>query len=320
VPLPERDGWDHRKFSDLADLLPPDAVLVANNTRVMPRRLLGETGRRTPIEALLIGEQAPGRWVAMVHRARRIRPGESVAFAGGRIMATAVERTDAGHWVLQFDDPGTLPERLERHGLAPLPPYIERERDGAAQHAQDRASYQTLYAQVEGALAAPTAGLHFTPAILAKLRERGFPLHQITLHVGIGTFSPVKVRDPAQHVMHSERFEIAPPVAEALLAARASGRPIIAVGTTTVRTLETWAQHGFPVGISGETRIFIYPPFEFRVTHGILTNLHLPKSTLLMLVSAFHGRERLLAAYLEAVARRYRFFSFGDCMLILPPG
>ncbi len=315
----ERPGWQHCRFADLPDLLPPDAVLVFNNTRVLPRRLLGETRRRTPVEALLLTERAPGRWEALVRRARRIKPGEPVSFAGGALTATALERTPEGYWILDFAEPATVRERLERHGLAPLPPYIHRQREAAAQHAQDRLAYQTVYAQVEGALAAPTAGLHFTPGLLRRLRERGFPLLEITLHVGIGTFAPVKARDPTQHVMHAERYEISPPVAAALQAARAAGRPIVAVGTTTVRTLETWARGAFPPGAAGETRLFIHPPFEFGTVHGMLTNFHLPKSTLLMLVSAFHGRERLLSAYGEAVARRYRFFSYGDCMLILPP-
>lgn len=329
-PLPERDrsrmmvlyrgceGWQHRVFKDLPDVLPPDAVLVVNNTRVLPRRLVGETVRNTPIEALLIEELAPGRWVAMVRRARRIKPGASVSFAQGALTATATGRTPEGYWVLEFTDPASLPERLERHGLAPLPPYIRRQGASMDQHGLDRERYQTFYARADGALAAPTAGLHFTQPVLDRLRARGIPVHEITLHVGIGTFAPIKTADPAAHVMHAERYEITPQAAQALIAARNAGRPIIAVGTTTVRTLETWALDGFPPGARGETRLFIHPPFEFRTIHGMLTNFHLPKSTLLMLVSAFHGREQVLAAYREAVDQRYRFFSFGDCMLILP--
>ncbi len=331
-PLPERDqsrmlvlrrgreGCDHRHFADLPDLLPPDAVLVVNNTRVLPRRLVGETERGTPLEALLLAERSPGCWEALVRRARRIKPGAAVRFAGGALAATALQRTPEGHWLLEFADPDTVRARLEVHGLAPLPPYIGRQGAAAGEPAADRAAYQTVYAQVDGALAAPTAGLHFTPALLRRLRERGFPVLEVTLHVGIGTFAPVKVLNPAQHVMHAERYEIQPAVAQALLAARVAGRHIVAIGTTTVRTLETWARHGCPSGAAGETRLFIYPPFEFRAIQGMLTNFHLPRSTLLMLVSAFHGRERLLSAYGEAVARRYRFFSYGDCMLMLPPG
>jgi S-adenosylmethionine:tRNA ribosyltransferase-isomerase len=312
------DGWRHGTFLDLPELLPPDAVLVVNNTRVLPRRLVGTTGLNTIVEALLIEEPMPGRWVAMVRRARRIKPGAPVSFAQGALKAIATERTPEGYWVLEFTDPVTLPERLERHGLAPLPPYIGRPGASHDEQFQDRERYQTLYARVDGALAAPTAGLHFTPAVLGRLRARGIPVHEITLHVGIGTFAPVKTADPATHVMHAERYEITSQVAKALITARNEGRPIIAVGTTTVRTLETWALGGFLPGVMGETRLFIYPPFEFRTVHGMLTNFHLPKSTLLMLVSAFHGRERVLAAYREAVDQRYRFFSFGDCMLILP--
>ncbi|HUJ74992.1 MAG TPA: S-adenosylmethionine:tRNA ribosyltransferase-isomerase, partial [bacterium] len=203
--------------------------------------------------------------------------------------------------------------------LAPLPPYIQRE-DPAGQREEDRVAYQTVYASRPGAIAAPTAGLHFTPDTMLALDAAGHTRLEITLHVGAGTFAPVKVQRLEQHHMHQEWWQIEPAVAQGILQARKEGRAIIAVGTTTVRTLESWALQGFPEGAEGSTELFIRPPFVFQATDGILTNFHLPRSTLLMLVSAFHGRERLLGAYRQAVAARYRFFSFGDCMLLLPGG
>ena len=350
TPLPVRDasrlmvvrrgrpGWEHRRFSDLPGLLPPRSVLVFNNTRVFPARLKGmRAGGRPdgrPVEALLVEEVAPGRWRALVKPARRLKPGQAVSFAGGMLPARCVERTPEGHWLLDFEDPGTFRERLERGGLTPLPPYIRRPSSAgsaasadhpaalggpsSAQDRRDREAYQTVYASRPGAVAAPTAGLHFTPGLLQRLDEAGFVRLELTLHVGPGTFAPVQVDDPAQHRMHAERFEIGAPVAERLHLARAAGDPIFAVGTTAVRSLETWALRGYPPGLSGTTDLFIYPPFAYRVVHGILTNFHLPRSTLLMLVAAFHGRETLLEAYRAAVADGYRFFSFGDAMLILP--
>lgn len=342
TPLPARDasrlmvlrrgrpGWEHRRFSDLPGLLPPRSVLVFNNTRVFPARLRGmRAGGRPdgrPVEALLLEEVAPGRWRAMVKPARRLKPGQVVRFADGALPGRCIERTPEGHWLLEFDDPGTFRERLERAGLTPLPPYIHRPAGSdaasaaafAEQDRRDREAYQTVYASRTGAVAAPTAGLHFTPALLSRLDQAGCVRLELTLHVGPGTFAPVKVDDPAQHRMHAEEFEIGAAVAERLLRARAEGETVFAVGTTAVRSLETWALRGFPAGLAGTTDLFIYPPFNFQVAQGILTNFHLPKSTLLMLVSAFHGRERLLEAYRAAVADGYRFFSFGDAMLILP--
>jgi S-adenosylmethionine:tRNA ribosyltransferase-isomerase len=329
-PLPDRgqsrllalrrgqEGAEPHGFGDLPGLLPRGAVLVLNNTKVLPRRLLGRGPTGAALEALLIQELAPGRWTALVKRARRLKPGVAVAFGGGQILATPVTRTEEGYWVLDFAQPETLALRLERHGLAPLPPYIRRPAEAPADPALDRAAYQTVYARMEGSIAAPTAGLHFTPAMLERLKAGGIEVLEVTLHVGLGTFAPIKVDDPARHVMHAERCAIGPETAAALLRARAQRRPIIAVGTTTVRTLESWAREEFPAAYHGETRLFIHSPFTFLVTDGILTNFHLPGSTLLMLVSAFHGRERILAAYEQAIAERFRFFSYGDCMLILP--
>ncbi|HEX9842724.1 MAG TPA: tRNA preQ1(34) S-adenosylmethionine ribosyltransferase-isomerase QueA [bacterium] len=330
-PLPSRDasrlmllrrGSDaiaHHVFSELPALLPPDALLVLNNTRVPPRRLAARLPGGVAVEALLVAEEGPGLWHALVRKARRVKPGTSIPFADGRLAARAVERTADGGWRLQFEEPQTLPHRLEAHGLAPLPPYIRRDLHGAYDGAADRAAYQTCYARVDGAIAAPTAGLHFTPRVLAALRERAIETAELTLHVGLGTFAKVKVADPARHTMHAEWYAVPPDTAARVTQARAEGRPVIAVGTTTVRALESWAAAGAPPGgIQDRSALFIRPPFAFQAVDGMLTNFHMPRSTLLLLVSAFHGRERLLAAYREAVAQGYRFFSFGDCMLIAP--
>ncbi len=341
-PLAERDasrlmvlrrgkpGWEHRRFSDLPDLLSPRSVMVFNNTRVFPARLVGvrpggssdrELGTQEPerpVEALLVEEVAPGRWRAMVKPARRLKPGQAVVFGEGVLPARCVERTPEGHWLLDFDDPPTFRERLEQAGLTPLPPYIRRPKETHLQDPRDREAYQTVYASRTGAVAAPTAGLHFTPELLGRLDTLGHTRVELTLHVGPGTFAPVQVDDPAKHPMHGEWFEIGAPAAERVTRARTSGEPVIAVGTTAVRSLESWAIQGFPPGFRSTTHLFIYPPFSFQAVHGMITNFHLPKSTLLMLVSAFHGQELVLEAYRAAVADGYRFFSYGDAMLILP--
>jgi S-adenosylmethionine:tRNA ribosyltransferase-isomerase len=332
-PLPARDrsrlmvlrrGEDaapgHHRFSDLPRLLPAGALLVRNNTRVAPLRLAATLAGGVRLEALLVEEEAPGRWRALVKKARRLRPGMEVPFGGGALPATALERTPAGGWRLAFAEPERFRERLERYGLAPLPPYIRREVHESYDPRPDREAYQTCYASVEGAVAAPTAGLHFTPAVLAALEAGGVEQAELTLHVGPGTFAKVTSEDPALHSMAAEWCEIPAGTVERIRAARGEGRPVIAVGTTTVRALESWAAQGTPPAYRGWSGLFIRPPHAFRAVDGLLTNFHLPRSTLLMLVSAFHGRERLLAAYREAIARDYRFFSFGDCMAILPGG
>jgi S-adenosylmethionine:tRNA ribosyltransferase-isomerase len=333
-PLPARDSarlmWlrrggeavAHHVFSELPALLPPDALLVLNDTRVAPRRLAARLPSGVEIEALLVAEAGePGLWRALVRKARRVKAGTIVPFAGGALPAQAIARDAEGGWLLRFEHPETLPARLAAHGLAPLPPYIERDLhhgyDAAAAEA-DRRAYQTCYARSEGALAAPTAGLHFTPRVLAALRERGIETALLTLHVGLGTFAKLKGSDPARHTLDAERFEISPAAAARIAAAKAAGRPVVAVGTTSVRALESWAAAGSPPGLQGWAGLYIRPPYTFRVVDGLLTNFHRPRSTLLLLVSAFHGRERLLAAYGEAVRQGYRFHSFGDCMLIAP--
>jgi len=325
-PLAERDrsrlmvvqrgapGYSHHRFDDLPALLPPGCLLVRNNTRVLPARLEGRLPSGRECEALLTEEVAPGRWYAMVLGARKVKPGDRLSFAGGALAAAAVARGPAGTWLLDFDEPGALRERLHRHGLAPLPPYVKRN-GNAAQH---RDWYQTCYARIEGSIAAPTAGFHFTPGVFEGLRARGIDWVELTLHVGIGTFLPIENQDLERHHMHRERFILPPETCQAVRSARERGRPVIAVGTTTVRALESWAQKGLPEGHEGWTELFIGPPYEFRAVDGLITNFHQPASTLIRLVAALHGEELVRAAYEEAIARDYRFFSYGDAMCILP--
>lgn len=329
-PLPSREdarlmclrrgaaGCSHRQFHDLPSLLPADSLLVVNNTKVQARRLAARLEGGTPIEALLLEEEAPGVWRAMVKRARRIKPGQVLPFAEGRLAAKAVARTEDGCWRLAFEDPASLPGRLALHGLPPLPPYIRRDIHGSYDPARDRADYQTRFARVEGAVAAPTAGLHFTEALLERLKEQGTETVELTLHVGEGTFAKIQGSDPSAHPMHREWCEVGPDAARRLREAREHGRPIIAVGTTSVRTLETWAGRGMPESMQCWSELFVHPPYDFLAVDGMITNFHQPRTTLVLMVAAFHGRENLLAAYGEAVARGYRFFSFGDGMLILP--
>jgi len=309
-----RPGISHHRFDDLPALLPPGCLMIRNNTRVIPARLQGELSSGRAIEVLLTGEEAPGRWEALVKGARKVKPGERIAFAGGALLARAAERGPEGTWRLEFDEPGLVRERLWQFGLAPLPPYVKRN-GHAAQH---RDWYQTCYARVEGSIAAPTAGFHFTPALFAALEARGIGCMEITLHVGVGTFQSIENHDLGRHRMHREWYEVPQQTCRAIHDARERGRPVIGVGTTTVRALESWSREGAPEGCAGYTELFIRPPFEFGVIDGLITNFHQPASTLIQLVAALHGEDLILAAYEEAIAQRYRFFSYGDAMCILP--
>ena len=315
--LPRIQGsGQHHHFHELPQLLPQRCALVFNNTRVVPARLLGRRSTGARIEALLLEEHAPGIWQALVRKAGRIKPGEELHFGLDQLLAVARERLEDGSWLLQFDDPEAFSDRLEAVGLPPLPPYIERRQAVDSQHSQDRERYQTVYASQPGAVAAPTAGLHFTPELLGTLKEQGHELLEVTLHVGRGTFASVEVEDVREHQMHAEHYEVQPEVWRRLQELKQQGVPVLAVGTTSVRVLETVAAQAKPQW-SGWTEIFIYPPYRFRIVDHLLTNFHLPESTLLMLVSALCGRERLMNAYAEAVREHYRFFSYGDSMLIL---
>ena len=319
-------GISHHSFSDLADLLDPSDLLVLNNTRVFPARLfglrkgltsesMGKASRlKAKIEVLLLRPLEEDVWETLVKPGRKMRVGERVSFNDGRLQAEVLERGPLGLRKVKFYYSGDFDEIIDQLGHVPLPPYIPR-----PDEEQDKERYQTIYAKKRGAVAAPTAGLHFTPDIFESLRQRGVESCEITLHVGLGTFQPVHSEQVEEHRMEKERFEISNEAGKTISQARSQGRRIVAVGTTTVRTLESVAfKHPHElVPANGETDLFIYPGFQFRLVNGLLTNFHLPKSTLLMMVSAFAGRDLIYRAYQEAIQENYRFYSYGDCMLIL---
>ncbi|GEA16117.1 S-adenosylmethionine:tRNA ribosyltransferase-isomerase [Moorella sp. E308F] len=309
----ERGYLEHRHFYDLPDYLKEGDVLVLNETRVIPARLWGRrAGTGARIEVLLLTRRDRDTWEALVRPGRRVPVGTEIIFGQGELKARATATTSAGGRLLQFFyQEGPFETLLDRLGAMPLPPYIKEK-------PEDPGRYQTVYARVEGSVAAPTAGLHFTPRLLEQLRGQGVQIVYLLLHVGLGTFRPVKVQNIEEHHMHAEYYEVTPEAAAAINAARARGGRIVAVGTTVVRTLETVAtEEGLIQPGNGWTDIFIYPGYRFKAVDCLITNFHLPKSTLIMLVSAFAGREKILAAYRTAVAEGYRFFSFGDAMLIL---
>ena len=301
----------HDSFDHFPDLLGDRDVLVINDTRVIPARLFAEPKgqMKKPIELLLTRQREPLTWEAWCRPAKRVRPGDVLRFSPS-LSAEVLEKTDEGI-VVRFE--GDVAE-IERIGIPPLPPYIARE----APRDSDRESYQTVYAAERGAIAAPTAGLHFTREILDAITARGIDIVRVTLHVGIGTFKPVKVDEIADHRMDAEQYEISAEAAERLNRAKEEGRPIVAVGTTSVRTLESAIRAGDGRFLAGrsETSIFITPGFAFRAVDRLLTNFHLPESTLIMLVSAFAGLETTRAAYAAAIREKYRFYSYGDCMFI----
>lgn len=298
----------HGRFADLPRLLQPGDLLVLNDSRVIPARLIGRKPSGGRVEVLLTRRLDNDRWLALSHPG--LRPGQSVGFGDG-LAATAEGIAADGQRFLRFNrSSAALDEAIHRVGVMPTPPYVKQQ----LEHPED---YQTVYAREEGSIAAPTAGLHFSPALLDQLASRGIETAFLTLHVGIGTFRPVKTAEVARHQMHAEWYRLTPAVAEQINRAKAEGRRVVAVGTTAVRTLESVAtENGRVAPSEGETSLFIVPGYAFRVVDALITNFHLPKSTLLMLVAAFAGRERTLAAYREAVAQRYRFYSFGDAMLI----
>ncbi len=307
-------GLEHRIISDVVDFLHPGDALVLNNTRVIPARTHGHKQTGGGVEVLFVEpeERMPGEWWVMMKSSHRPKPGARVTLQEGMELAVLENRPDGLNRV-RVEGSEDLLSYLEAHGEPPLPPYIKREKLCE----EDPERYQTVYASAPGAVAAPTAGLHFTPELLERIRSRGVRVEEITLHVGPGTFRPVKVDRIEAHTMDEERYEVSETVAESLNRTRAEGGRIVAVGSTSVRTLETVvdAQGVFQAG-SGRSGLFIYPPYSFRGVDAILTNFHLPKSTLLMMMSAFTRREWMLAAYEEAVREKYRFFSYGDCMLM----
>jgi len=302
----------HQHFYDLPQYLHTGDVLVLNETKVIPARLLGEKEiTKVPVEILLLKRLSVHEWEALVRPGRRLLPGTFCTFGNGLLRAQIMETLANGGRRVRFHYQGVFETLLDELGQMPLPPYIH-------EHLADQSRYQTVYAKAEGSAAAPTAGLHFTPTLLETIRKMGVNIVPILLHVGLGTFRPVKVENIDEHVMHVEQYEVMPDAANAINRARQAGGRCICVGTTSVRTLETVAgADGVVHAQSGDTGIFITPGYRFRAVDALITNFHLPESTLLMLVSAFMGRAEVLRAYETAVSESYRFFSFGDCMLIL---
>ncbi|WP_148867937.1 tRNA preQ1(34) S-adenosylmethionine ribosyltransferase-isomerase QueA [Thermosediminibacter litoriperuensis] len=304
--------FEHRIFEDITEYLEEGDCLVLNDTRVIPARLLGvkkDTGGR--MEFVLLKRIKGNTWEVLVKPGRRARIGSVFVFGDGRLLAKVLDYTDAGGRIVEFYYDGIFEKVLDELGRMPVPPYIKKE-------LKDRERYQTVYARNPGSAAAPTAGLHFTEELLRKIEQTGVKICYITLHVGLGTFRPVKVRNVEQHKMHHEYFEVGSHAAETINRAKEGGKRVIAVGTTSTRTLETVAdEKGFVKSVSGWTDLFIYPGYRFKVVDGMVTNFHLPESTLLMLVCAFADRDLIMAAYREAIDKRYRFYSFGDAMLII---
>ncbi len=301
-----------RIFRDFPSFLKPNDVMVVNETRVIPARLIGvKDSSGIPVEVLLLKRISTDTWETLVKPGRRLKAGTAVSFGQGRLRALIGETTSSGGRIVSFTYDGVFEAVLDELGQMPLPPYIH-------QRLEDPEQYQTVYARQEGSAAAPTAGLHFTPELLDTIRQMGVDIVPVLLHVGLGTFRPVKAENVEDHLMHEEYYMVTEDAAQRINRARANGGRIVCIGTTSVRTLETVAdEHGIVHPGSGTTSIFIKPGVAFKATDVLLTNFHLPESTLLMLVSAFIGREQALQLYEEAVEKRYRFFSFGDCTLLL---
>lgn len=303
---------EHRIFKDIVEYLAPGDCLVINNTKVIPARLYGvREGTGAKIEILLLKRNEKDIWEILVKPGKKCKPGTVICFGDGLLTGEIVGMAEEGNRLIQFRYEGIFEEILDRLGQMPLPPYITHQ-------LADRNRYQTVYAKHDGSAAAPTAGLHFTPELLDEIRAMGVEIAEVTLHVGLGTFRPVKESDVLKHHMHAEYYRISQSEADKINRAKRDGHRVIAVGTTSTRTLEAASdEHGFLTERSGWTEIFIYPGYRFKVIDALITNFHLPESTLVMLVSALAGREAVLAAYEEAVRERYRFFSFGDAMFII---
>lgn len=323
-PLPDRSSsrllsldrktgeTGHHSFKEIPQFLRPGDCLVLNNTKVIPARLMGhKEGTGAAIEVLLLKRKDKDKWETLVKPGKKARPGADIVFGDGLLKGRVSDVLEEGNRLIEFTYEGIFEEVLDRLGEMPLPPYITHK-------LADKNRYQTVYARYEGSAAAPTAGLHFTPELLSEIEKMGVRLAYVTLHVGLGTFRPVKEENVLDHHMHSERYEITKEAAAVINETKKDGGRVICVGTTSCRTIESSAdENGIVHPGSGNTEIFIYPGYRFKVMDGLITNFHLPESTLIMLVSALAGRERVLNAYKEAVDRRYRFFSFGDAMIVL---
>ncbi len=301
----------HRIFHDIIDYLHEGDCLVINNTKVIPARLIGEReGTGGKVEVLLLKRKTDNVWETLVKPGKKARPGMRLSFGGGLLHAEVQEVVDEGNRLIRFEYEGIFEEILDQLGQMPLPPYITHQ-------LKDKNRYQTVYAKYEGSAAAPTAGLHFTEELLQQIQEKGVKIARVTLHVGLGTFRPVKVEDVTEHHMHTEFYHVSQEAADIINETKKQGGRVICVGTTSCRTIESAAdEHGVVQATEGDTDIFIYPGYKFKVLDCLITNFHLPESTLLMLVSALAGKENIMAAYKEAVEMRYRFFSFGDAMFI----
>jgi len=302
----------HKRFCDILSYLEPGDCLVLNNTRVIPARLFGEReDTKAPVEFLLLSQKDGDVWDVILKPGKKCKPGHIISFGDGRLKAEILEITDGGNRLVRFHYDGIFNEILSELGEMPLPPYIHEK-------LQDRDRYQTVYAKHDGSAAAPTAGLHFDEALLDTVRKKGIKLAFVTLHVGLGTFRPVKADKVTEHLMHSEYYQMDEETAELINSTKREGKKVICVGTTSTRVVESIAdENGFVKAACGDTNIFIYPGYQFKCLDGLITNFHLPKSTLIMLVSALAGKEHVLSAYNEAVREQYRFFSFGDAMLIV---
>lgn len=303
---------EHHIFREIVEMLHPGDCLVVNNTKVIPARLIGsKVGTDAKIEVLLLKREADDVWETLVKPGKKARPGAKISFGDGLLIGEVLDVVEDGNRKIRFQYEGIFEEILDQLGQMPLPPYITHE-------LRDKNRYQTVYAKHDGSAAAPTAGLHFTPELLQEIQHRGVQIAHVTLHVGLGTFRPVKVENILDHHMHSEFYVVEEEQAKIINETKARGGRVIAVGTTSCRTLESaTGEDGILRAGSGWTDIFIYPGYTFRLIDALITNFHLPESTLLMLISAFAGREQVLEAYQEAVRERYRFFSFGDAMLLL---
>lgn len=304
---------EHKHFYDIKDYLKPGDCLVLNNTRVIPARLIGEKeDTHGKVEVLLLKRKSDDTWETLVKPGKKARPGARISFGNGLLVGEVMDIVEEGDRIIKFHYDGIFEEILDQLGQMPLPPYITHK-------LKDRNRYQTVYAKYDGSAAAPTAGLHFTKELLQEIRDMGVNIAEVTLHVGLGTFRPVKEDNILDHHMHSEYYQISKEAADLINETRANGGRIISVGTTSTRTLESAAaEDGTLRECSGWTEIFIYPGYKFKAIDGLITNFHLPESTLIMLVSALAGREHVLHAYEEAVEAKYRFFSFGDAMFIDP--
>ena len=306
----ENQTIEHRTFKDIIEYLEPGDCLVRNNTKVIPARIYGKKDTGANVEFLLLNNIEGDIWETIVRPGNKLHIGTNVIFGDGLLKAKIIDTMPGGTRKVKFEYDGIFNEILDKIGLMPLPPYIHEE-------LKEKDRYQTVYAKYEGSAAAPTAGLHFTPELLKKIEEKGVKIANVTLHVGIGTFRPVKEEKVEDHDMHSEHFYIKKEDVEKINETKKNGKKVIAVGTTSCRVLESIAdENGFVKEIEGDTKIFIYPGYKFKCLDGLITNFHLPQSTLLMLVSALAGKEYILKAYNEAVKEKYRFFSFGDAMFI----